>query len=316
MENSEIVSKFLEKGILLGENAVEYIQTNNLPIDRILLAASSSKIPVLTLDTLKSFNPLAQVQQTHSSVNIISSYKEAANKKDVQDFVSYFNARYKAIEKILRNRSELKNIISISRIQNKKDNEEIAIIGMVRDKATTAKGNILLELEDSGSSIKVVVNQTKKEEFALAKDIVLDEVIGVVGSSGQNIVFANSIILPDVPAIKEVKKASPQEGDFVFFDTGMSKHYHESEYYDNYPEMSVEIADYLMGRKVKAVGIDMCSPDHAPFPFHKILLGNNILIIENLTNLEALAGKKFTVFAFPLRLALDGSPVRVVAEIK
>ena len=116
--------------------------------------------------------------------------------------------------------------------------------------------------------------------------------------------------------IKEVKKASPQEGDFVFFDTGMSKHYHESEYYDNYPEMSVEIADYLMGRKVKAVGIDMCSPDHAPFPFHKILLGNNILIIENLTNLEALAGKKFTVFAFPLRLALDGSPVRVVAEIK
>lgn len=209
MEDSEIVSKFLENRILLGEGVVAHIRANSLSIDRILLLASSSKIPVLTIDMLKNLiSPSAQ--SVSSSVIITSSYKEEIKKKDVQDFVSYFNARYRAIEKILRNRAELRNIVSIGRIQNKKDNEEIAIIGMVRDKSTTAKGNIILEVEDPSSSIKVVVNQTKKEEFSLAKDLVLDEVIGIVGASSQNIIFANNIILPDVPAVKEIKKAKDE----------------------------------------------------------------------------------------------------------
>jgi len=63
------------------------------------------------------------------------------------------------------------------------------------------------------------------------------------------------------------------------------------------------------------VGLDMCSPDRPPFPVHKILLGGEILIIENLTNMEALEGKNFTIYAFPIKLQIDGAPVRVVAEV-
>lgn len=59
----------------------------------------------------------------------------------------------------------------------------------------------------------------------------------------------------------------------------------------------------------------MCSPDHKPFPIHRILLRNDILIIENLTNLKELIGKKFKVYAFPINLQIEASPVRVVAEI-
>ena len=59
----------------------------------------------------------------------------------------------------------------------------------------------------------------------------------------------------------------------------------------------------------------MCSVDHEAILIHKILLGNNILIIENLTNLSVLAGETFKVYAFPLKFQLDGSPTRVVAEL-
>ena len=115
--------------------------------------------------------------------------------------------------------------------------------------------------------------------------------------------------------LETIKSAPIQEGDIVLFHTGMSAAYHKPEYYDNYPAISSDIANYLVSKKIKMVGVDMCSVDHEPFPIHKILLGNNILIIENLTNLSALAGETFKVYAFPLKLQLDGSPTRVVAEL-
>ena len=51
--------------------------------------------------------------------------------------------------------------------------------------------------------------------FDLAKDIVLDEVLGIVGVSGDNILFSNNIVFPDVPLNKEFKK-SPDEVYAIF----------------------------------------------------------------------------------------------------
>ena len=95
----------------------------------------------------------------------------------------------------------------------------------------------------------------------------------------------------------------------------MSDVYYKPEYYDDYPDMPEAVAQFLVEKQVKIVGVDMCSPDHPPFPIHKILLNGNVLIIENLTNLASVVGKRFRVYAFPLRLDIDASPVRVVAEI-
>ena len=65
------------------------------------------------------------------------------------------------------------------------------------------------------------------------------------------------------------------------------------------------------------VGMDTPSPDAPPFPVHKIFLGSEILIIENLTNLESLVDlKNFTVAALPAKFHADAAPVRVVAMVK
>lgn len=117
----------------------------------------------------------------------------------------------------------------------------------------------------------------------------------------------------DLDAIKNTPIA---EDDIVLFHTGMSEVYHQKEYYDNYPAITEEIAEYLVSKKVKMVGVDMCSVDHEPFPIHRMLLGKGTLIIENLTNLSLLEGKKFNIYAFPIKLQIDGAPSRVVAELK
>ena len=144
-----------------------------------------------------------------SPVKILFSYDKPSKKREIQDFVLYFNARYSALEKMLRGRIELRNILSISRIIKKRERENVSLIGMVKEKETTKNNNIVLTLEDPSGSIKVLVNKNKPDMYKPAKDIVLDEVIGVNGVNGSNIVFANNILWPDVP-LNERKKSKDE----------------------------------------------------------------------------------------------------------
>jgi len=104
-------------------------------------------------------------------------------------------------------------------------------------------------------------------------------------------------------------------GDVVLFMTGKSANYQASDYYTDYPAVPVELAQRLVDKQVKMVGVDTGSVDHDVFAAHKLLLGNDILIIENLISLDQIAGKSCTIFALPLNLEVEGSPARVVAEL-
>jgi kynurenine formamidase len=54
--------------------------------------------------------------------------------------------------------------------------------------------------------------------------------------------------------------------------------------------------------------------DRPPFEAHLEFLGNNVVIIENLVNLEQIQGDVFELIALPLRLkAREASPVRAIA---
>ena len=113
----------------------------------------------------------------------------------------------------------------------------------------------------------------------------------------------------------EIKQIDFKE-KIVLFYTGQSEKSYEN-YYEGAKFISEEVAHELVRRKVKAIGIDAFSPDTEPYPIHKILLPANILIIENLVNLKALLGKRFTVHYFPLKISGgDGAPCRAVAFVE
>ncbi|HLU95306.1 MAG TPA: cyclase family protein [Thermobifida alba] len=113
-----------------------------------------------------------------------------------------------------------------------------------------------------------------------------------------------------------VRRAGIAAGDIVLFHTGMGDRYHEPSYFTDHPALPLDIAEYLVERRVSMVGVDMCSVDHEPFETHRTLLAGDVLIIENLTGLDRLAGREFRVYALPLRLEADGAPVRAVAELR
>ncbi|MCK4859875.1 MAG: DNA-directed DNA polymerase II small subunit, partial [Candidatus Omnitrophica bacterium] len=155
-------------------------------------------------------NEIKEEVNTYNSLKIIFSYDLTPKKREANDFIQYFNNRYKAIEKILKQRQELQNTTSINRLINKRDREQISVIGMVEDKHQTKNGNYILTIEDKTGHIKVLVNKNKPDLFKIVKDVVLDEIIGVVGVNGNNIIFASNLLFPDVPLTKEIKKTTEE----------------------------------------------------------------------------------------------------------
>ena len=82
--------------------------------------------------------------------------------------------------------------------------------------------------------------------------------------------------------------------------------------------LDTTLADWLIEKRVKAVGIDSMSVDSLDTlenGVHKRLLQNDILIFENLSNnLRLLVGKQAFFFGMPLKLIrADASPVRAFA---
>lgn len=102
----------------------------------------------------------------------------------------------------------------------------------------------------------------------------------------------------------------------VLFYTGWDAHLYQSNYFYDHPVMSEECARHLVEIGIKMVGVDFPSVDQAPYAIHKIFLSNDILIIENMTNLEPLINKEFKLIALPLKVDAHGAPARVIAEIK
>jgi len=107
------------------------------------------------------------------------------------------------------------------------------------------------------------------------------------------------------------------KGDIIFIMTGLSSKFNSPAYYEDYPEISPSLAEKIIELGVKIIGLDTPSPDRPPFVIHKLLMKNDILIIENLTNLESLSEHaKFEVIALPAKFDAEAAPVRVVARIK
>ncbi len=108
------------------------------------------------------------------------------------------------------------------------------------------------------------------------------------------------------------------EGDFVFFRTGWDK-YAETETYFHHPELSGDVIEFLIERKITMAGIDALGlglgKNHGTYD--RLLADNEMYAIENLRNLDRLpTDADFRVYCFPIRLpGVEALPARIVAEV-
>ena len=115
------------------------------------------------------------------------------------------------------------------------------------------------------------------------------------------------------------------QAEFVLFYTGWQHKWNTDAYFDDCPALTIEAATWLTGFKLKGIGIDAFSVDpiisahivtEETLPNHYILLGADIILIENLTNLDLLPAGIFDFQCLPIHIEhADGSPVRAIAML-
>jgi kynurenine formamidase len=86
--------------------------------------------------------------------------------------------------------------------------------------------------------------------------------------------------------------------------------------YGGNPYLALDAAEAVAAAGPSAIGLDFAVDAGRPWPNHTVLLGADVLLIENLLGIAGLPPDGFTVYAFPLRVAGEnGSPARVIAEL-
>lgn len=117
--------------------------------------------------------------------------------------------------------------------------------------------------------------------------------------------------------IEDIIKYEPfvNKGIGLLLHTGWDKLYPKKEFFSDFPYVSEELAKWLVEKKVGLIGLDFPCPNITDWKIiHEMLLGNSVLIVEGLVNMEELGEGEFTFFALPLKImGRDGSPVRAIA---
>ncbi|MGN7941662.1 cyclase family protein [Virgibacillus sp. 6R] len=109
------------------------------------------------------------------------------------------------------------------------------------------------------------------------------------------------------------------EGKAVLIHTGWDRHWNTDQYFEHHPYLTERAAKYLSSQKAALVGIDSHNIDDTSGkarPVHTTLLGEEILIVEHLCNLQELVNKQFLFYAVSPKFKGVGTfPVRAFAEI-
>jgi kynurenine formamidase len=128
---------------------------------------------------------------------------------------------------------------------------------------------------------------------------------------------SNQLITAD-----EIKASnvSIKQGDTIVLSTLWENEIDKDYFFSHSPGLAEDAAKYLITKKVNAVCIDSPSIDRgseSSFAVHRLLLSNEILIVENLCNLNKLNCQYFTLIMTPLKLSgATGSPIRAIAVEK
>lgn len=161
--------------------------------------------------------------------------------------------------------------------------------------------------------IHIVANGKSIDELPLDAFVGAGAVISIKKNGGEEVTAKDL----------EASGVAVNRGDIVMLHTGWDEKFSSPDY-NLHPYLSVDAAEWMVRKGIKMFGIDCITvdlptplrPKGFDFPVHRTLLGNNILIAENVANLGAVVGKRTRILALPLRVkGSDAGHARIIAEL-
>jgi len=207
---TELMSKAIQK--------IETLKKKPLFIGRSLLEelverTAPTKAPLQTLPELgitegkKPFRSYAK--EVEADLNIIEDpSSKLSSSGTIEDYLEYFRDRFKRIERLLRQRIDVRSATSIIDALKAPANTKLKIVAMITNKRESKK-RIILTIEDLHANATALIPKNASEKLLkTASSILLDQVVCLsVVKTRSNLLIAEDIILPDI-AQKSQHKAS------------------------------------------------------------------------------------------------------------
>jgi DNA polymerase II small subunit len=207
----EEIHALKEKPLFIDRNFLEKLVTPLEPQKELTTQALETPIRMLPEQQIeegkKQFRPYSK--EVESSIKIL---EDPANKLSsngtIDGYLEYFRDRFKRMEKLLRQRMDVKGAASIIDAFKASANTRLKIIGMITEKRE-AQQKVFLTIEDLYANVTVLVPQNASNALLeKAHLLMLDQVVCLnVVKTRSKLLIAEDIILPDV-AQKTQHKAS------------------------------------------------------------------------------------------------------------
>jgi DNA polymerase II small subunit len=127
----------------------------------------------------------------------------------LEDYIEYFQDRFKRLSRIMRNRMDIRDSCSILEAFKSARNSKVKIICMITEKHESKNG-VFLQVEDLEANATAFVPSKNREAAQKAQRLMLDQVVCISAAKGSdNLLIAEDIILPDVPTKKPNKSPIP-----------------------------------------------------------------------------------------------------------
>lgn len=186
--------KIIPKPVSVSKELLEKIAETIIPKETKEIKPSISR----------SFKPLANEYESNVEV-LFDPTLEIGSEGSIKDFNSYFRDRFVKISKILRERLDVRNVVTIGEALRSSTNSSFKFIAIISGKRER-EGRIFLQVEDLEDSATVLVS--KPTSYKIAQKVLLDQVVCVEAFKMKKDFFVSkNIIFPDIPERKiQVRK--------------------------------------------------------------------------------------------------------------
>lgn len=192
------VKDFPEKPLFIRRNLLEEIVKEIIPERKEEeLIQSKSSLPIL--GAKKGVYPYAK--DVDADIEVIQDpTDEICETGSVEEYLEYFQDRFRRTRGFLRRRIDAKDAMSVSEALKSSANSKVKIIGMITEKRERGQ-KVFLTVEDLEASATVLASpSTNRGIVKKARMLLLDQVVCMSAIKGKGDLFiAKDIIWPDIP---------------------------------------------------------------------------------------------------------------------
>ena len=202
-----------EKPLFIDRSFLEQLVKEQEPAKEILIQPLEEPIQTLPEPQItegkKPFHSYAE--EVEANIKIIEDpSSKLSSSGTIEDYLEYFQDRFRRIEKLLRQRIDVRSAASVMDALKAPANTKLKIIGMITGKRES-KQKILLTIEDLHANTMVLVPQNAPQNLLKkARLLLLDQVVCLsVVKTRSNLLIAEDIILPDIAPKPQHKAPIP-----------------------------------------------------------------------------------------------------------